>query len=41
MINTTNNLVRNNLVDWYEWNDETLCIAKEENKPIFLSIGYS
>ena len=41
MCDTANNLVRNNLVKWYEWNDDTLCIAKEEEKPIFLSIGYS
>jgi hypothetical protein len=30
-----------NPVDWYAWNDETLKKAKDENKPIFLSIGYS
>lgn len=30
-----------NAVDWYEWNDHALQKAKEENKPIFLSIGYS
>ena len=31
----------NNPVDWYAWNDEALKKAKDENKPIFLSIGYS
>lgn len=31
----------NNPVDWYAWNDEALQRAKDENKPIFLSIGYS
>jgi uncharacterized protein YyaL (SSP411 family) len=30
-----------NPVKWYAWNDEVLTKAKNENKPIFLSIGYS
>ena len=30
-----------NPVDWYGWNDDALQKAKDENKPIFLSIGYS
>ena len=30
-----------NPVNWYAWNDETLALAKESGKPIFLSIGYS
>ncbi len=30
-----------NLVDWYPWGDEAIRKAKEEDKPIFLSIGYS
>ncbi len=30
-----------NPVDWYPWGDEALARAKNENKPIFLSIGYS
>lgn len=30
-----------NPVDWYPWGPEALTKAKEENKPIFLSIGYS
>lgn len=28
-------------VDWYPWGEEAFIKAKEENKPIFLSIGYS
>ena len=31
----------NNPVDWYAWGDEAFEKAKEEDKPIFLSIGYS
>jgi len=30
-----------NPVHWYTWNEEALGRAKKENKPIFLSIGYS
>ena len=30
-----------NPVEWLPWNDEALTKAKLENKPIFLSIGYS
>ena len=30
-----------NPVQWCAWNEETLAKAKQENKPIFLSIGYS
>ncbi|MFL6579423.1 MAG: thioredoxin domain-containing protein [Burkholderiales bacterium] len=30
-----------NPVDWYPWGDEALAKAKRENKPIFLSVGYS
>jgi hypothetical protein len=30
-----------NPVDWYPWNDEALQKAQDEDKPIFLSIGYS
>lgn len=30
-----------NPVNWYPWGDEALKLAKKENKPIFLSIGYS
>jgi len=30
-----------NPVDWYPWGPEALAKAKRENKPIFLSVGYS
>jgi uncharacterized protein len=30
-----------NAVDWYPWGKEALLRAKQENKPIFLSVGYS
>ncbi len=30
-----------NPVHWYAWNEEALGRAKKENKPIFLSVGYS
>ena len=30
-----------NPVDWYPWSDEAFERAKKEDKPIFLSIGYS
>ena len=30
-----------NPVDWYEWGPEALEKAKQEDKPIFLSIGYA
>ena len=32
---------QNNPVDWYPWGPEALARAKAEDKPIFLSIGYS
>lgn len=32
---------QDNPVDWYPWNETALSKAKEENKPIFLSIGYA
>ena len=31
----------NNPVDWYPWGDEAFVKAQREEKPIFLSIGYS
>ena len=31
----------NNPVDWYPWGDEAFEKAKNEDKPIFLSVGYS
>ncbi|MFX1464779.1 MAG: thioredoxin domain-containing protein, partial [Promethearchaeota archaeon] len=30
-----------NPVDWYPWSETAFKKAKDENKPIFLSIGYS
>ena len=30
-----------NPVDWYAWGDEALARAREEDSPIFLSIGYA
>src|SRR5690606_20288461 len=51
MMNTTNRLATetspyllqhaNNPVDWYPWGEEALRRAREEDKPIFLSIGYA
>jgi uncharacterized protein YyaL (SSP411 family) len=32
---------KNNPVDWYPWRSDALERAKQEQKPIFLSIGYS
>src|SRR3954467_8973619 len=32
---------QHNPVDWFAWGDEALAKARKENKPIFLSIGYS
>lgn len=31
----------NNPVDWYPWSEETLELARSQDKPILLSIGYS
>jgi uncharacterized protein len=30
-----------NPVDWYEWGEEAFTRAREEDKPVFLSIGYA
>lgn len=30
-----------NPVNWYPWGEEAFALAKEQNKPIFLSIGYA
>ena len=30
-----------NPVNWYSWSEEAFNKAKKDNKPIFLSIGYS
>src|SRR3989338_7644792 len=32
---------KDNPVDWYPWGEEAFKAAREQNKPIFLSIGYS
>jgi uncharacterized protein len=32
---------KDNPVDWYAWGEEALARAREEDKPILLSIGYS
>jgi hypothetical protein len=32
---------KDNPVDWYPWGEEAFQKAKEEDKPIFLSVGYS
>ncbi len=32
---------KTNPVDWYPWSDEALAKARDEDKPIFLSIGYA
>ncbi len=47
----TNNLIEetspyllqhaHNPVNWYAWNDETLALAKKENKLILISVGYA
>lgn len=30
-----------NPVDWYPWGEEAFAKAKREDKPVFLSVGYS
>ena len=30
-----------NPVDWYPWGEEALALARREDRPIFLSVGYS
>ncbi|HMO83815.1 MAG TPA: DUF255 domain-containing protein, partial [Lacipirellulaceae bacterium] len=32
---------QNNPADWQPWDDESLAAARRDDKPIFLSIGYS
>ena len=32
---------RYNPVDWYPWSPEALALAKRDNKPILLSVGYA
>ena len=34
-------LHKDNPVDWYPWGEEAFARARDEDKPIFLSIGYS
>ncbi len=31
----------NNPVDWYPWGEEAFAAARDQNKPVFLSIGYA
>lgn len=50
-MDTTNRLARekspyllqhaHNPVDWYPWGEEAFALSRKEDKPIFLSIGYS
>ena len=30
-----------NPIDWWSWGDDAIATARQDNKPIFLSIGYS
>ena len=32
---------KDNPVHWMAWSEETLALAKRENKPILLSVGYA
>lgn len=32
---------KDNPIDWYPWSEEVFSLAKKNNKPVFLSIGYS
>src|SRR4029078_6081884 len=32
---------KDNPVDWYPWGDEAFARAREEDKPILLSVGYA
>ena len=32
---------QHNPVDWFAWGEEAFARARQERKPIFLSIGYS
>ena len=32
---------QNNPVDWYPWGEEALSKSRDEDKPVFLSVGYS
>jgi uncharacterized protein YyaL (SSP411 family) len=30
-----------NPVDWHPWSEETFDLARKQNKPVFISIGYA
>jgi len=30
-----------NPVDWYPWGEEAFAVAKEQHKPVIVSIGYA
>lgn len=32
---------QHNPVDWHPWNDDAFELAREQNKPVFLSVGYA
>src|ERR1044072_2243390 len=32
---------KDNPVDWYQWGDEAFAKARDEDKPLLLSVGYS
>ena len=32
---------QDNPVDWREWNEATLALARAQNRPILLSVGYA
>ena len=32
---------KDNPVDWYPWGNEAFALSRQNDKPIFLSIGYS
>jgi uncharacterized protein YyaL (SSP411 family) len=32
---------QDNPVDWYPWSDEAFDTARDEDKPVLLSVGYS
>ena len=44
LVNSTSLYLRqhaDNPVNWYEWGEEAFAAARDQNKPIFLSVGYS
>ena len=32
---------KDNPVDWYPWGEEALALARDQDRPILLSVGYS